>query len=113
MGRRPAPGERVVIIEDVTTAGTSVRETFEMLRAGQKVSPMALIVAVDRQERGEGEKSAQAELREQFGLKTLSIVTLEEIVAHLHNRELEGKIHLDDAMLEKIQAYRARYGASE
>lgn len=112
VGYKPQPGDRVVIVEDVTTAGTSIHETFELFRGQGLTDPMALIVAVDRQERGLGTQSAQAELREQYGLKTLSIATIDQIVAHLHNRELPGHgIVIDDAMAAKIAAYREEYGA--
>lgn len=111
VGHKLRDGERIVIVEDVTTAGTSVRESVELLGAVAKVELVGLIVSVDRQERGTGERSALAELRETFGLETFAIVTLEEIVAHLHNRPVEGKVVLDDQILAAIGAYRAQYGA--
>ena len=112
VGHRPAPGERVVIVEDVTTAGTSIHETFALFAAQQLPEPMALIVAVDRCERGNGSQSAQTELRERYGLQTLSIVTIDQIVIHLRGRELPGHgIVLDDAMAGRIATYRAEYGA--
>jgi len=113
IGRRPRDGERVVIVEDVTTAGTSVRESIPLLRAQAAVDVRALVVSVDRQERGTGERSALAELQGEFGLRTISIVTLDEIVAHLHNRPFRDGVILDDAMKAKIDAYRAEYGAKE
>lgn len=112
VGHKLKDGERVVIVEDVTTAGTSVRESVEILGAAAKVELMGLVVSVDRQERGTGEKSALAELREQFGIETFAIVTLEEIVEHLHNRPVDGRVVLDDKILEAIKAYRAQYGAA-
>jgi orotate phosphoribosyltransferase len=111
IGHRLADGERVVIVEDVTTAGTSVRETMEIFKAAAAVDPVALIVAVDRQERGQGEQNALAELAETYGLKTIAIVTLDQIVEHLHNRPLDGRVVVDDAALARIEAYRAQYGA--
>jgi orotate phosphoribosyltransferase len=111
IGHRLADGERVVIVEDVTTAGTSVRETVPLLRAAAAVELAALVVAVDRQERGRGEGSALAELAAEFGLVPIPIVTLDQIVAYLHNRPIDGVVHLDDAIRERIDAYRAEYGA--
>ena len=111
VGRRPAPGDRVVIVEDVTTAGTSVRESVALLQAVAEVKPMALMVSVDRQERGQGKRGALTELREEFGIQTFALVTLEEIVAHLHNRPVDGRVVLDDALYRAIGDYRAQYGA--
>jgi orotate phosphoribosyltransferase len=111
VGHKIAPGERVVIIEDVTTAGTSVRETRELLSGIGKVELTGLIVSVDRQERGRGERSALVELSEEFGIRTFPIVTLDDILAYLHGRSIDGRIVLDEAMLERVQSYRAQYGA--
>lgn len=113
IGHKLRDGERVVIIEDVTTAGTSVRESFQILGAAAKVQIVGLVVSVDRQERGTGEKSALAELRAEFGIETFAVVTLDEIIAHLHNRAVDGRVVLDDKILEAIKAYRAQYGAAE
>lgn len=112
VGRKLRGGERIVIIEDVTTAGTSVRESFEILSA-VKAKIVGLVVSVDRMERGQGEKSALAELRAEFGIETFAVVNLDEIIEHLHGREIDGKVVLDDAILSAIKAYRAQYGAAE
>jgi len=110
IGRRLRDGDRVVIIEDVTTAGTSVRESVPLLRAQAGVQVTALIVSVDRMERGTGTRSALAELRDEFGLRPLAIVTLADIVECLHNRPLDGRVVIDDAMKARLDAYRAQYG---
>ena len=104
-------GDRVVIIEDVTTAGTSIRETMPILQAQGEVLPLGLVVSVDRMERGTGTKSALQEIRETFGLKTASIVTMEEVVGHLYNRPYKGKILIDDALKQAIDEYYEQYGA--
>lgn len=111
VGHTPKDGDRVVIIEDVTTAGTSIRETVPLLRAAGNVTLTALVVAVDRQERGSGEQSALAEVRETFGMRTLSIVTIDEIVSHLRANPVNGKPLIDDALYAKILEYRRAYGA--
>ncbi|MBN1257732.1 MAG: orotate phosphoribosyltransferase [Planctomycetes bacterium] len=111
IGYQPRDGERIVIVEDVTTAGTSVRESIPFLKSIAEVEITALIVSVDRQERGQGSKSALAELQEEFGLQPIPIVTLDEIVAYLHNREIDGQVILDDSIKAAIDAYRAEYGA--
>lgn len=111
VGHKLKDGERVVIIEDVTTAGTSVRESIPLLTAAADVEIKALIVSVDRMEKGTGEKSALAELKDEFGLITIPIVTLDEIVEYLYNREIDGKVIIDDDINNRITEYRKQYGA--
>jgi orotate phosphoribosyltransferase len=111
MGHVPRDGDRVVIVEDVTTAGTSIREVVPRLRAAARVELKALVVAVDRQERGTGSKSALAEVGETYGLETFAIVTLDEIVAHLGAHDVGGRRVLDQELLARIGAYRAEFGA--
>ena len=103
-------GQRVLIIEDVTTAGTSIAETMPILQAQGNVKVIGLVVSVDRMERGRGEKSALAEISETYGLKTASIVTMEEVTEHLYNRPYQGKIIIDDAIKGAIDAYYEQYG---
>ncbi len=111
VGHLPQDGERVLIVEDVTTAGTSIRETVPVLRNLADVQLAGLIVSVDRQERGPGGGSALAEVGAEFGMPTLSIVTLDDIVEHLTGREVNGALILTPDILERIEAYRAEYGA--
>ncbi len=103
-------GDRVVIIEDVTTAGTSVKETLPIIKAQGEVHPVGLVVSVDRMERGQGEKSALAEIEELYGLQTTAIVTMEEVVEHLYQRPYNGKVIIDDALKAAIDAYYKQYG---
>ena len=110
MGGKPKNGDRVVIIEDVTTAGTSIHETMPILKAQGAVDVLGLIISVDRMERGIGEKSAFQELQHQYGLRTHAIVTMQEVVEHLHLRELDGKVLIDDEMKKKIEEYYKIYG---
>jgi orotate phosphoribosyltransferase len=112
VGHRLRDGDRVLIVEDVTTAGTSVRETVPKLRAAADVRLAGLIVSVDRQERGQGERSALAELRDEFAMPTCAIVTIDEVVADLRARTVAGRPLLDADLLSRIAAYRAAYGAS-
>ena len=105
-------GARVLIIEDVTTAGTSIRETLPLLRAAAAVEFAGLVVSVDRQERGTGERSALQEIQSEFGLKTFAIVTIDEVLEHLKGREFGGRVVLDQARYEQALEYRARYGAA-
>ena len=103
-------GDKVVIIEDVTTAGTSIEETLPIIKAQGDVTPVGLVVSVDRMERGKGEKSALAEIEEKYGLQTTAIVTMAEVVEHLYNREYKGKVIIDDTLKEAIDAYYEQYG---
>ena len=112
IGCRLRDGDRVVIIEDVTTAGTSIRETLPLLTGTAKVRVVGLVVSVDRMERGTGAVSALDELRTEFGFLALPIVNLDEIVQHLHNRPVKGKVLIDDAIKARIDAYRTQYGPS-
>ena len=106
--------DRVVIIEDVTTAGTSIRETVPILKAqGAGVNILGLVVSVDRMERGTGEKSALKEIEETFGLKTTAIVTMAEVIEYLRGRKIDGKVVLTEEILAAIDAYYAQYGAKD
>ena len=113
LGSPIADGDRIVIIEDVTTAGTSISETLPIIKAQGDVNPLGLVVSVDRMERGQGTKSALREIEEKYGLQTTAIVTMAEVVEHLHNREYNGKIIIDDALKAAIDAYYEQYGAEE
>lgn len=104
-------GDKVVIIEDVTTAGTSIEETLPIIRAQGNVSPVGLVVSVDRMERGQGEKSALCEIQEKYGLKTTAIVTMAEVIEHLYNREYKGRVVIDDKLKAAIDDYYSLYGA--
>lgn len=104
-------GDKVIIIEDVTTAGTSIRETYPIIRAqGDDVDVAGLVVSVDRMERGQGEKPALEEIGENFGMKTTAIVTMEEVVEYLYNRPYKGRVMIDDALKSRIDAYYDEYG---
>lgn len=110
LGSPLASGDRVLLIEDVTTAGTSIGETLPILRAQGDVQVCGLVVSVDRMERGRGEKSALAEISEIYGFETAAIVTMAEVVEHLYNRPYNGKIYIDDGLKAAIDAYYAQYG---
>ena len=103
-------GDKVVIIEDVTTAGTSIQETLPIVKAQGDVDVLGLVVSVDRMERGQGEKSALMEIEENYGLKTTAIVTMAEVVEHLYNKPYKGKVVIDDTLKAAIDAYYEQYG---
>lgn len=111
LGSPMADGDRVVIIEDVTTAGTSIQETLPIIKGQGDVKVLGLVVSVDRMERGHGEKSALAEIRENYQMETTAIVTMAEVIEHLYNKPYKGKIIIDDAMKAAIDSYYEQYGA--
>ena len=102
-------GSRVLIIEDVTTAGTSIAETMPILE-GFGAKCVGLCVSVDRQERGQGEKSALDEISEKYGIKTAAIVTMSDVTEYLGGNEIDGKMILDDTLKKAISDYYALYG---
>jgi orotate phosphoribosyltransferase len=110
LGSPISDGDKVVIIEDVTTAGTSIQETLPIIKAQGDVDPIGLVVSVDRMERGQGEKSALAEIEDKYGLKTTAIVTMAEVVEHLYNKEYNGRVIIDDELKSAIDAYYEQYG---
>lgn len=111
LGSPIADGDKVVIIEDVTTAGTSIEETLPIIKAQGDVDVMGLVVSVDRMERGQGSKSALAEIQEKYGFQTTAIVTMADVVEHLYNKPYKGKVIIDDTLKAAIDAYYEQYGA--
>ena len=111
LGSPMQDGDKVLLIEDVTTAGTSIGETLPIIHAQGKVSVCGLVVSVDRMERGQGEKSALNEIKDTYGFETSAIVTMQEVIEHLYNRPYQGKVYIDDAMKEAIDRYYEQYGA--
>jgi orotate phosphoribosyltransferase len=104
-------GDRVLIIEDVTTAGTSIKETMPILKAQGKVDVVGLVVSVDRMERGQGDKSALTEIGETYQMKTASIVTMEDVVEELYRKPYQGKIYIGEEEKARIDNYYKEYGA--
>ena len=110
VGHVPAPTERVLFVEDVTTAGTSIRETAPVLQSAAKVALAGLVVSVDRQERGSGSKNALTEIGEVFQMPTFAIVTVTDIMQHLRGRELGGKQVLTEERHAQMAAYLTQHG---
>ncbi len=111
LGSKIKSGDRIVMIEDVTTAGTSIKETLPILRAQGDVQVLGLVVSVDRMERGQGTKSALKEIEETYGLKTCAIVTMAEVTECLWNKEYNGRVIIDDSLKAAIDSYYDLYGA--
>ena len=93
---------RVLIVDDVITAGTAIRESVEIIRA-QGATPAGVLIALDREERGRGERSAVQEVQEVYGLPVVSVLRLRDLMTHL---EAAG----ERSTLEAVRAYRALYG---
>lgn len=110
LGAKLDSDKKVVIVEDVMTAGTSIYETAPILKSQGNPQIQGLIISVDRMEKGRGEKSAQEEIKEVFGIQTYSIVTMKEVVEYLYNRELNGKVYIDDKIKVAIEKYYEKYG---
>jgi orotate phosphoribosyltransferase len=99
---------RVLIVDDVITAGTAVRESLEIIR-GCGAEPVGVALALDRQERGSGTLSAVQEVEQRYGLRCVSIVTLTELIEALsHSADAAARISAEQ--LTSLQAYRQRYG---
>ena len=111
VGTAPTPSMRVVMVDDVITSGQSIREAAELLQsAAPGIEIGAAIIAVDRQERGQSERTTLRELRDELGVDVRAIVSIGELVPYLHNREIDGKVVLDDAGRIAIEAYLDAHG---
>lgn len=106
-------GDRVVIIEDVTTSGKSIEETFPIIQAQGKVEIKGLMVSLNRMERGKGEKSALQEIKETYGFSANAIVSMAEVVEHLYNKPYKGNIYIDDTLKAAIDSYYKQYGVKQ
>lgn len=110
LGSPMKDGDRVVIIEDVTTSGKSIEETFPIIQAQADVQIKGLIVSLNRMERGKGEKSALDEIAQLYHFPTAAIVTMEEVTEYLYNRPYKGNVYIDDACKARLDAYYEQYG---
>lgn len=103
-------GDKVVIIEDVTTSGKSIEETFPIIKAQGDVKVAGLMVSLNRMERGKGSRSALEEIKELYGFEANAIVSMADVVEYLYNRECQGQVVIDDTIKEAIDAYYQQYG---
>ncbi|MCD8379918.1 MAG: orotate phosphoribosyltransferase [Lachnospiraceae bacterium] len=112
LGSSLQDGDRVVIIEDVTTSGKSIEETYPILKAQANVEIKGLMVSLNRMEKGGGgQVSALQEIREKYGIEASAIVTMAEVTEYLYNRPCHGEIVIDDTLKVAIDTYYAQYGA--
>ncbi len=110
LGSKIKDGDRVVIIEDVTTSGKSMEETAPIVRAQGNVEILGLMVSLNRMERGKGDKSALEEIKDLYGFETNAIVSMADVVDTLYNKEVNGKVLIDDELKARIDAYYDEYG---
>ncbi len=104
-------GDRVVIIEDVTTSGKSIEETFPIIKAQGDVVIKGLMVSLNRMEVGLGGKvGALDEIKEKYGFDANAIVSMAEVVEFLYNKPYKGKVIIDDALKASIDSYYEQYG---
>lgn len=114
LGSKLKDGDRVVIIEDVTTSGKSIEETVPILRAQGSVQIIGLIVSLNRMEKGlSSNMGALDEIKEKYGFDTNAIVTMEDVVECLYNKECQGKIVINDTIKSAIDAYYEEYGCTK
>lgn len=112
LGSSLKDGDRVIMIEDVTTSGKSMEETVPKVKGAADVTIKGLIVSLNRMEVGKGGvKCALDEIKDLYGFDTAAIVTMEEVVECLYNKEIDGEVVIDDALKASIDAYYEQYGA--
>ena len=109
VGAKLEDGNKVLIIEDVITAGTAVRETLPKLLGAAKVEVKDMIISVNRMEVGPSGKTAIHDIKDEFGISVHAIVTVKDIIEHMHNREIDGQVLLTDEIREKMEAYMKQY----
>ena len=112
VGKVPEDRDRIVIVEDVITAGTAIRESMDLLKAHGRGTVEAVIIAVDRMERGKGTESSLTELGREFGVKIYPILTIWEVVNYLHEHDVNGKRYIDDDMYRRFLDYQKEYGVN-
>ena len=110
LGSKLKDGDRVVIIEDVTTSGKSIEETFPIIREQANVTILGLMVSLNRCEKGKGDKGALEEIKDLYGFDTAAIVSMKEVIEYLYNKPHNGQVIIDDEIKSRIDAYYEQYG---
>lgn len=103
---------RLILVDDVITSGKAIRESLEVLKSCDNPKVIGIVISVNRQEKGKTDKNALKEVEDILDIPIHSIVTISEIKTYLHNKEIDGKVVLDTAMLSKIDSYLKEYGAN-
>lgn len=103
---------RLILVDDVITSGKAIRESLEVLKSCDNPKVAGIVISVNRQEKGKTEKNALEEVEDILGIPIFSIVSISDIINFLHNREMDGRVILNDDMRQKIEDYRVEYGAA-
>lgn len=111
IGMAVSSGTRLVLVDDVITAGTAIRQSLDILKNSGNPKVVGIIVSVDRQEKGTSDKNALKQVAEDLEIPIFSIVKFADIIQVLHNKKIDGKVHIDDELKQKIEEYRKEYGA--
>lgn len=113
LGSKLKDGDRILFVEDVTTSGKSIEETFPIVMNQAKVEVKGLMVSLDRMEVGMGGKmGALAEIREKYGFQAQAIVTMAEVIEHLYQKPYKGLVIIDDTIKAALDAYYQKYGVT-
>ena len=112
LGSKLQDGDRVIMIEDVTTSGKSMEETVPKVKGAANVEIVGLMVSLNRMEKGlNSDKCALDEIKETYGFNTAAIVDMSDVVEHLYNKPYKGEVYIDDTLKSAIDAYYEQYGA--
>ena len=112
LGSKLQDGDRVIMIEDVTTSGKSMEETVPKVKGAANVEIVGLMVSLNRVEKGlNSDKCALDEIKETYGFPTAAIVDMSDVVEHLYNKPYKGEVYIDDTLKAAIDAYYEQYGA--
>ncbi|MBI2453400.1 orotate phosphoribosyltransferase [Candidatus Peregrinibacteria bacterium] len=103
---------RVVLVDDVVTAGTAIRESLEILKNNGNPQISGILIALDRMEKNNDGENALLSLSQDFHISIHAIITLDEVIEYLYGRSFDGHTYIDDERMEVIQNYRALYGIS-
>lgn len=111
IGMKIDENSSLIMVDDVITSGAAIRESLETLKNNKDPNVKGIVISVDRQEKGTGEKNALKQVAEELGIPIFPIVKISDIIDTLYNKEVDGKVHIDDEMKKKIDDYRKEYGA--
>ncbi|MAG91910.1 orotate phosphoribosyltransferase [Candidatus Woesearchaeota archaeon] len=111
IGMKVDSNTSLILVDDVITSGAAIRESLDILKKFENPKIKGIVVSVDRQEKGKSGKNALKEVSEDLGIPIFSIVKLNDIIQVLHNKEIDGKLHINDEMKEKIDNYLKEHGA--
>ena len=112
VGKQLTEDDKIILVDDVITAGTAIRESIDILKAQGNPKLAAVVISVDRMEKGKGEKSAIQEIAESTGIKFYPIVTIVDIIEYLKHKSARVEHSIDESMIEKMEDYRKQYGVS-